>query len=316
MAIKTIKNEWLPQLSPSIDSVIRGLVREIATRNEHHSPKIKLSKKAEKSLTQAFKNAEQGRSSADSLMQIIAKKMKVESNSNTVFIVPMKDLQRAREKSTIPGRNLNDLGRGTILFSTPAQYEFLKKSLPSLIKNSGIKKATIIKDKIDDYIKKPRKSGYAGGLHTDFEIELTKGNIGNFELQIKPEQYQKADTQSHLLYDMIRILEEIPRNLLTRDHLKVKIALLRANRALFDEEAFKHGYMDIRKQPNNTPTQRVRDNTVTILDHIQQNIDQLRGRKYKWREETKDAITFAKSSIQNLMVHGQRANYRHNTLDI
>ncbi|GEM_PF-2907252 len=330
---------WQDTTVPGITQAVERLVKQIDsvhdTKNQKETaPRLSKSEKAR--ATQTYKLGEQARGQALNYMYTFAEKGDM-NNRDLVAVADMKALNRYFAK-VAAGRSSNDAGRGRICFSSLEQYQAFKKMLSNLdengyVKDINIKNVRVLKHETDDYIENPRKSGFAGYIKTALEIEVGKGNIAYFEVQMMPENYLKADKDSHKLYDMMRILEEIPKIYLQDGDQDVYDALKLANEALFIEEGLRmqssgqkitksqakrsangeligallnatgsrpKTLLDMRKKPFDLPSREQVEDTTNILSQISEQIRMLPGRSLPWREQTIDALAFAKTSIYNL----------------
>jgi hypothetical protein len=79
--------------------------------------------------------------------------------------------------------------------------------------------------------------------------------------------------------------------------------LIKANRALFDEAAIRHGFMGLRKNKSiNLITTEEYFEANTILDRLRTAIEELPGEQLAWRKETANALSLAKTSVGNIYV--------------
>lgn len=279
--------------------VIHGLLRTMSDNERNPDNHIPLSEKDEKRALLQFKKSEAGQSHNHQFMQHIADQI-----GATCERGPAKDIIRYLQKHNLADRNTNDAHRGRILISNSEQYEKLiellnKADSEGYLPTHSTSSIRVIPNSTDDYIKKQRKSGYSGSVNFDV---LYKDECP-FEIQVMPDSYQRTYDHSHRLFDMIRMLEETPKHMQSREQLMIKTALIRANRALFDEDAYRHGFMECReKGPNRPPTEKVLLKTNDILDRLSENLGN--NPKEEWAIETKDAIAYAKTSLTNLYIGG------------
>ena len=117
-----------------------------------------------------------------------------------------------------------------------------------------------------------------------------------------PEDYQDVYDQSHRLYDMIRIFQEIPESFRTHDHNYILENLVRANAALFDEFSMRTGFDVLRKEPIHVVTEEEYEMGFDVLDKIWTELNRGRSNKEPWIKETQDALSFAKTSLANLEI--------------
>lgn len=315
----SVRVPWLKMSSPEIDKVIGILVGQLSEYKNPYGKKQRLDKKRSDKLTQDFKNAGMSRSEARKFMRDLAEMMGIENPESAVFIGPMKERFRAEQKADEENRNLHDLGRGRILVKSPEEVLKFYNMLKSMdkeghIKGLDCKTVQILDDSITDYLKKQRSSGYCGSLNFDIRVDLGKGRFGTFEIQIMPEEYEQPYDHSHALYDMIRIIESIPGHWRSAEQTKVLNALVMANSAIFNEHAERTEFLSLRasKSYQKISVDELRE-TNEILDRIRTLVDKAPGRRFAWREDTLNAITYAKSSLLNIF-NGDKPFDRKKTL--
>jgi hypothetical protein len=210
---------WLLAGQPDLEVSIMDLISAVNATYENESYKILLQAKVKKKLLQEYGHAGQSRGSANKAMTAIAQAIGVPDYQNAVYVAPMKELQRAAEKYNVPDRNMHDLGRGTIYIHKSREIEnFLELSESKQDMAEALKKqnVSIIPGSVDNYFSKPRSSGFHGSLNFDYEVEFTKGRSGKFEVQMVPHSYIETNKNSHYLYAIIRKLQEIPENNITK----------------------------------------------------------------------------------------------------
>lgn len=309
-----LRTPWTKGINPGVDAAVQSLVSEIKDRHKA-GEETNLTQIQKDKLARDFKNAEQGRGYAGKYMRALAKAMHLECPDAAVVIAPMKRWNRAAEKISIADRNLHDLGRGRIYIKTPKDIQKFYKLLNGKNAEGHIPGAThnasIIPGSISNYLENPRKSGFAGALLFDLEVDLGKNRFGALEAQIMPEDYQDVYNQSHRLYDMIRIFQEIPENFRTRDHNYILENLVRANAALFDEFSMRTGFDVLRKEPIHVVTEEEYEMGFDVLDKIWTELNRGRSNKEPWIKETQDALSFAKTSLANLEIAGRRKQKLH-----
>lgn len=300
-------NKSLPWLNndPKLDDAAYRLIRTLNV-NYFSSKETRVSYKTERQLGTAFKNAEHGKSTAWKFMKAISDALGIESPEIRLVMASGKDWERAKQKIQNTSRTLHDLQRGRIYLSSVERYHALKKLLRSFegkkIRSINIDNVEINSEDIDDYLAHPRKSGYAGALHMDLRIDLGKGRSADFELQFMPAAYEEVDRISHRLYDMIRILDEIPEAYKTREDVRIQDALIFANKMLYIEHGFRTGFIEVRKtKPPAITTQQISD-AYDILDRLRTQIESLDGKDNGWRKETSNAITNVKTSLTNIQI--------------
>lgn len=318
----SIKAPWLAAESESVSDVVRRLVNIM---EEKYSPKRRprntsqnLHPKVETQLKQSFRHAEQARGKGMKAMTALAEAMGVLDHDNAGYMAPMKEWDRAVEKLSADGRNLHDLGRGRIRVRSPDKIEAFYKILKTMNKDGSLDafktdRVRIIPGSIDDYLAEQRSSGYAGSINFDLEVEIGKGRIGKLEVQLMPRDYVQTYDLSHHLFKMIRALDEVPKGWRTEEHEKVSKMLKSANAALFDEVAERFEFASLRKKPYETIDDQKLIEINTILDMIRTEIDNLDSKKKppEWREDTKNALTYAKTSVTNKFMTWQLKQNRY-----
>jgi hypothetical protein len=215
---RSLRVPWLGADSPEIDKVIGVLVQEI-DKTHSDDAAVALTLKEHFKLDQEFKKAEHSRSPASRYMSAIAKEMgiDVDNTRDSIVIPPIKNRKRAEAKLKAEGRTMHDLGRGRIVFDTPEQLEAFYKLMKRKNKSGVIRgfekhPVNVMPDTYNDFLAKQRSSGFSGFINFDIEIDLGKGRKGTFEIQLMHRDYiHVCDKQSHYLYDMIRMLDEIPK---------------------------------------------------------------------------------------------------------
>ena len=296
---------WQKQ-QPAIDSAVDKLTSTLH-RKKTTGNRTPLSAKETQSLKQQFKHAEQARSSALRHMVQISKAIGSKSPESSTKLAPMKAWETAADKFAQAGRSTNDLGRGrVILDDVEAYYAFLSlmsaKDKDGHLQLPGAQKIRIIGGSFNNYIDTPRKSGYAGSINFDLSIEQSKGREGRFEVQVIPEAYLKVYDQSHRLYDLIRIYDEIPQDYLSDEDRLIRDVLTLCNKALFAEHSVRAGFDEVTSFRGLKVTQGDLPIINNILDKVRDSVEVLPGRNFKWKQETLDAITYAKTSVMNIFL--------------
>ena len=296
---------WI-KYDPNMDEAAARLVTTL--RNKKNSrKKTKVSEKEESQLQRDFKLAEQAQSKADRYMYKIAVALGLDP-AVAVDRADMKDWERALDKKfNSVGRNLHDLGRGTIYLDDVQQYHAFKKLLNAktktgVINSLGIKSVRILEGSIDDYLASPRSSGFAGSFNMDLEIDVAHGKKAMFEVQIRPAAYKEVDKQSHLLFDMIRVLQDVPESYLTKEDKKIEEALVLANKALFVEQAHRSGFVEI--LPKGLQKMKISEEDYNaaheVLDRLRSKIESVGGRPFTGQKATTEALSIAKTSLDNI----------------
>ena len=304
---KETKQPRLPWLqdNPELDKAVSRVVTEFKNIKTQRAEPAELDSKTEQHLLRCLKDAEQGRSKAGKFMLALAKGMDVDDPETSYVVAGMKSWDRIVNKFNAAARNVNDLGRGAVYIDSVDEYKAFQKLMRSKtrdgeVRQLNIKGVHIIDGSMDDYIASPRKSGYAGSINFNIDLDIGKGRHGVFEVQIRPKAYMDIDKKSHYLYDMIRILQEVPQSFLTDGDKEVRDALITANRALFEEHSWRHGFDEVRKgEPLHINAAEMRSITG-ILDRLRTAIESMPGQSSKWQSETADALTYAKTSVVNV----------------
>lgn len=300
--VSSLQMPWMSAQNPELDEATAHLIKELGERHAKTAEFV-LSAKERSNLMREFKNSEQGRSPLNKFLASIARKMNI-TNPEAVFVAPMKDWDRAVEKLHAPGRTLHDLGRARIKVSDAKQVKAFYKLLPSKDSEGHISgtpaKAFMLPGSLDDYLQSPRKSGYAGSINFDVEVYISKGRWGTLEVQIMPDDYEVVDKRSHRLFDMIRILHEIPDNFRTEEHKYLAEGLVIANQALFDEQAIRTRFDVLRAKPIYQLTEAKLKHATDVLERVRNAVDNIPGRKLDWIVETADALSYAKTSVLNM----------------
>ncbi len=314
-------NKSLPWIKPNreLDEATHRVVRALIDSKKDDKKLGKLPSKELTRLTRAYKDAEQSRTPAGKFLRAFAEEMGLEDPDGSYFIADMKNLDRAAVKLTDAHRNISDLGRGRIYINSPKDYEafyrvWRSKTKGGVVRLLGRNGETVADGSFRDYMKSPRKSGFAGFVNFDIEIDLGKGRTGRFEVQIMPRAYDRIDKVSHKLFDMIRILEETPPAYLTSADKQVRDALILANQALFVEHGIRTHFIQFREDKMPRITSSKLDQATSILDRIWSTLESLEGRCYSWMSDTKEAMTEAKTSLLNIyqaQKSGQALNFGH-----
>ena len=292
------------------------IVSALQEKKTKRTPQTSLSAKEEAELQRKFKDAQQGRSSAYKFMLAAAKAMKVKSPEDACKLADMKDWGTTVDKFKEAKRSTNDIGRGRIYIENVDEYYAFQKLNSSKDRNghldlSGTQRAAIIPGSINDYLMQARSSGYAGSVNFDLEVDLGKGRQGRFECQLIPSKYKDMYEHSHALYDMIRIFDEIPKAYLNKHDLKLRDLLIKANEAFFFEYGERTGFIDVRKpRPRAQISNEEYQDIITALDLIRTTIEDLPGRNLKWKRETAEATTYAKTSVTHVYLASMQKHGR------
>lgn len=313
--MQQLSQNWIGKSDPDLDDLIFRVVSSHKVIKTSHTRSVKLSQKEFKYLIQEFKNAERSQPVAENFMKMIAEKIGVKNLEKSLLIAEMKEWDRAVEKSRQENRDLHDLGRGTIYVDNAEQVKSLIRLLQSCddsghlnFKGPKCQKVQIIDSKFDNYLHKPRSSGYAGSINFDLKIDLGQNRYGKFEVQIRPLQFKLTDKLSHQLFELIRSTEEIDKSALKNQHKELLCYLKKANAALFDEIAARHGYDVLRaKKPDPLDLNQLLKANA-ILDRVWTALDEIGGRNYQWKQDAKDAITASKTSLLNMLQKELNAN--------
>ena len=301
---KQTRLPWL-QENPELDKAVSRVVNEFKNTKTQKREPAEIDGKTEQHLLRRLKDAEQGRSKAGKFMLALAKGMEVEDPETSYVVAGMKSWDRIVNKFNAAARDVNDLGRGAVYINSVDEYKAFQRIMRSKTKDGEVRQLNakgvhIIDGSMDDYIASPRKSGYAGSINFNIDLDIGKGRHGVFEVQIRPKAYQDIDKKSHYLYDMIRILQEVPQSFLTDGDKEVRDSLITANRALFEEHSLRHGFDEVRKgEPLQISAAEMRSITG-ILDRLRTAIESLPGHGSKWQSESADALTYAKTSVVNV----------------
>ena len=242
----------------------------------------------------------------------MAQKIGIEDKDIDRVIVtgPMKEWDTAlRKQFTQAAGSLNDLGRSRILIKTTEQYNQALQTI--MATKSGRKgpqaidvKGTTIVGNVNNYLRNASKAGYAGSINFDIEIDLGKGRTGLSEVQIMPEAYEECYDHSHILYEMIRILKQIPKAFRTNAQTSISEALVNANQSLFYEHGTRTGFIEVRDDIKDFALieEEFRD-CLDILDRIRTALEQTKygahKRPPKWFKESLMALSYAKTSATN-----------------
>ena len=294
---------WLQQ-DQGLDAAVFRLISEYK-KAKTNKKSNQLPAKKEASLRRQYKDAKQSRSPAGKFMRALADAIGFEDPESAYIIANMKDWERAKEKFAEAARNTSDLGRGRIYLNSLDDYESFMSLLSSKrrdgtvtrIKSHGVK---IIPDSISNYLESARKSGFAGSVNFDVKIDVGKGRHGKFEVQVMPHAYQEVDKISHFLFDMIRILEEVKESYLTEEDKRVMDSLILANQALFIEHGIRSGFVSLRKDKLPQINDERLKESLGILDRIWTELGNISGRRFAWIDQTRQAMTEAKTSLTNI----------------
>lgn len=307
---------WLFQNQPELNDAIDNLVTELI-KFKTSAPTDRLPGKQEDKFTQEYKNAELGKSKGEQYILGLAKAMGYEHPHDCVDLAPMKDRYRAREKFNLASRNAHDFGRSRLYLYEPGDRDSFYKVLGSktkdgVIKNIQCKGVKVVDGSLSDYLEKARKSGFSGTINLDLEIDLGKGRIGYYEVQLMPYDYIQVDKHSHALYDMIRILDEIPDSFKTKGVERLEDILVMANASFFIEHGERTGFIVLREDAKIRITEQDLHSANDILTRLRDKLDdwvktQSAGKKrssrpsskLQWAKDASEALSFAKTSILN-----------------
>lgn len=303
---------WLKQ-DPELDKAVHSLVQMLKNTKTKRPGSVELDEKSEQRLKRQFKDAEHGRTTAGKYMRAIALELGHEDPDLAYIVAGMKDWDRVKDKFVNAARDVRDLGRGSVYINSIEEYRAFHSILKSktkdgIVKRLNVRDVRIIEGSMDDYLANPRKSGYAGSINFNIEIDLGKGRHGTFEIQVRPSAYQDIDKKSHRLYDLIRLLQEVPGGYLTPSDHEVMDALVTANQALFEEHAWRYGFDEINKNKPLEISYAQMRSIKGILDRLRTTIENLPGRNFAWKSETADALTYAKTSVDNVYEATQGRN--------
>lgn len=295
---------WIKQ-DPALDQAVHNLVQMLKNSKTKRPGSVDLDEKTEQRLKRQFKDAEHGRTTAGKFMRAIALELGNDDPDLAYIVAGMKDWDRVKDKFVNAARDVRDLGRGSVYINSMDEYRAFHSILKSktkegIVKRLNVKDVRIIEGSMDDYLANPRKSGYAGSINFNIEIGLGKGRHGVFEIQVRPSAYQDIDKKSHRLYDLIRLLQEIPGAFLDPSDHEVMDALITANQALFEEHAWRYGFDEANKNPPMDIGYAQMRTIKGILDRLRTTIENLPGRNFAWKSETADALTYAKTSVDNV----------------
>lgn len=261
-------------------------------------------------------------------MQAIAKAMQLPYPEVSCQIANMKDWDTATSKFKDASRNTSDLGRGRILIQSADQYRRFMSLLPAKdgqgnFDLSGAHKARLIPGSMSDYLKQGSEHGYAGSVNFDLEVAAGNGRVGRFEVQLVPDAYLGTGENlgpydhSHALYDLIRIYKRMPKSFVTGPHKPVRNALITANSALFVEHGQRSGFIDLRKpQPKANVTEGTMHEVNTVLDMVRLSLENMSGRRFKWRTDLAEATTYAKTSLMHCYLSTPRHSSSRHTRDL
>ena len=237
-----------------------------------------------------------------------------------VKVVAMKSWERAAMKMRAPGRNLHDLGRARARGKGPVSVVNADRLLSQKGPNSFAKKwedrgVKIIRGSVDNYITSPRtSSGYAGSINVDIETSFKKGQPGIVEMQVMPDSMEKVDKHSHRLFDMIRLLDEIPAKAKSPAQKHIQDCLTIANATLWDNAALDNGYMHLRtSKPDPLKELDIRE-TIRVLDRVKTIVQSLPGRNFAWKSETAEACGEAADALWRTFLRDNE-NVRNMMLD-
>jgi len=306
---------WL-QDNPELDSAVSRIVTTYSSiKTQKYLPRD-IDHKTEQYLKRSLKDAAQGRSKADKFMFAMANAMDIKNPETAYIVAKMKSWDRIVNKFNSSARDINDLGRGAIYIDSVEEYKAFHKILSSKTRDGefrqlNIKGVHLINGSLDDYIANPRKSGYAGSINFNIDLDIGKGRHGIFEIQIRPKAYQDIDKKSHYLYDMIRILQEVPTSFLSEGDKQVRDAMITANRALFEEHSCRHGFDEVRKGPPLHINAEEMRSITGILDRLRTAIEATPGNDHEWQNEAANALTYAKTSVMNVHMASPHSGLDH-----
>lgn len=302
----TPKLPWI-SADDGLDSAVFRIISELEKSKSAQRTGKELPPKAEAFLRREYKAAKHGRSDAGKFMRALADSTGVEDPSGAFIIADMKAWSRTKEKFAEAARNTNDMGRGRMYLENTEEYHaFLRvlrsKTKTGILRNVQSHKVRIIEGTITNYLKGARKSGYAGSINFDMEMDIGKGRTGKFEVQVMPRAYERVDKISHKLFDMIRILQEVKESYLGDDDKRVLESLILANQSLFMEHGIRTGFIDIREDKLPKVTDEKLMEATGVLDRIWTSLGEMSGRKYAWIKEAQEAMTEAKTSLMNMNI--------------
>lgn len=309
---------WVGDHSPELSDAARAIALKLY-KNHAKSNGTKLTVAQQKELATLFKNAEQGRTSAEKFMRALDKAIKPKNNKkkpdketleNTVIVAEMKSFERASKKFNGAGRNMCDLGRGRIVVKSPKEMEKLyailaQKDGDKFLENECPQNVVIAAGSFSDHLGEQSRSGYAGGLNFDLEIDNGKGRKGNFEVQVVPKEYLEICDQSHYIYEVIRLIEEDPEFKDNDECQIISFALVMANAAMFDEISIRTGFDKFRKAPMQRISEEDWKQTLDLLDIMRTAIGNVPGQQKERQKKIMDAITFSKTFVTNMYRAGQ-----------
>ncbi len=297
---------WTLAYDGDLDKAIESTISALIARHEEKEDVI-LPPKLERALQQEFKKSQEGLSPFYRVINWLAKEIEAEAE-----IGPMKEWHRTVTKFAAQGRKPNDLGRGRIFVDDPEQVREFYKIWSSKDKDGHIpgmpKNTFIVPGSYDDYLAEQRWSGYASALHFDICVNSHKGHGGGtLENQIMPRSYLKTYGQSHKLFDIIRMIHEIPAPMRSKEQQYILDGLIIANGALFDEFALRPPHFSVlRKKPIKELDQKSAAHARDVIDRLWTPFENFHGRRPPWMDETMEAFTFAKSSVFNMSNWGAK----------
>ena len=271
-----------------------------------------LSAQKREELTTAFNRTSMARSTFLQYMEDLARLIGHKYVTDFVILDSPKDLEKAAEKMFDEDRNMHDLNRGRVLFTSYEQYElfirrFVQKKGSKKFHEKWQDKITIIEGKQDDYLKKCRESGYAGAYHFDVQVDCGKDQkCAELEIQMMPKDMVDTYDLSHHLYDLIRVIEyESKKRDLSDAENTVLRALITANTALWDHAALQTGFIQARERPrpHYVSEQDYAESSAlltTLLGRLYAKNENKRTRKERWLIAALEEAGYALNAVYHL----------------
>ncbi|MEM7651349.1 MAG: hypothetical protein AAF204_04625 [Pseudomonadota bacterium] len=268
------------EFTAGVIEIVHDLVESEVTKQSHGNS---FSIKVQETLDYLFKKAAMNKSTFGTFTHAFATALGVEEYN---VVQNTKERQRAGQKMSAEGRALNDVERARIFPSTVSEMEFAlslvypgKRTSPFL--SSWLEKGIEVTE-VKAYPVSPRSSGYSGAIHVDVGIK----NLEH-EIQIMPIQYKEIDRLSHVVFEMMRYLEEnfesvkafekeydktgiIPtaRKEIEDPMVFIYIGLLIGNKSLWDEASRKYGYDSLRSRTPEVPEKEQASIANEVLQYI------------------------------------------------